>query len=322
MIAPVIRRAVFAALALLVAGAAAPLPAQTVADSQALAAKATGMSDKELMKLPAKKVFGGQKGPTANLKSRAIGSYAKGCMAGGKALEVDGPAWQVMRLSRNRNWGHPELVALVERLAVEAKANDGWNGLLVGDLAQPRGGPMLSGHASHQIGLDADVWLTPMPDRKLSPKEREEIQGKLVVKDRKRINPEVWTEAHARLIKRAASYPEVARIFVHPPIKAELCKWATGDRAWLAKVRPYFGHNWHFHIRIRCPKDSPNCTNQPEARPKDGTGCGDELAYWLGDKPWPKPEKPEAKPQKPQKPAPPLTLSALPAECRAVVTAE
>jgi penicillin-insensitive murein endopeptidase len=214
------------------------------------------------------------------------------------------------------------MVALVERLAIEAKEKDGWNGLLVGDLAQPRGGPMLSGHASHQIGLDADVWLTPMPDRTLSAKEREEIQGQLVVKDRKRIDPKVWTEKHARLIKRAASYPEVARIFVHPPIKAELCKWATGDKAWLAKVRPYFGHNWHFHIRINCPADSPNCKNQPEARPEDGTGCGNELAYWMGDKPWPQPPKPDAKPQKPAKPAPPLTISALPAECRAVVTAE
>jgi penicillin-insensitive murein endopeptidase len=316
-------RAAFLAVALLWAGTA-PVLAQTVTEAQALAATAPGMSDDQLKKLPAKKLFGGQKGPATSMKARAIGSYAKGCMAGGKALEVDGPAWQVMRLSRNRNWGHPELVALVERLAVEAKEKDGWNGLLVGDLAQPRGGPMLSGHASHQIGLDADVWLTPMPDRTLSRKEREEIQGKLVVKDRKHIDPAVWTEAHARLIKRAASYPQVARIFVNPPIKAELCKWAKGDKdkAWLAKVRPYFGHNWHFHIRINCPADSPSCKNQPEARPKDGTGCGNELAYWLGDKPWPKPAKPEAKPQKPAKPAPPLTLSALPAECRAVVTAE
>jgi penicillin-insensitive murein endopeptidase len=314
-----IRTLLAAAIVLAVAGTNAAM-AQTVSETQALAV----MSDKELMKQPAKKVFGAQKEPTANMKSRAIGSYAKGCMAGGKALEVDGPAWQVMRLSRNRNWGHPDLVALVERLAVEAKEKDGWNGLLVGDLAQPRGGPMLSGHASHQIGLDADIWLTPMPDRTLSKKEREEIKAKLVVKDRKHIDPDVWTEAHARLIKRAASYPEVARIFVHPPIKAELCKWAKNDKnnAWLAKVRPYFGHNWHFHIRIKCPPGSPGCVNQPAAAPKDGTGCGDELAYWLGDKPWPKPAKPEAKPQKPAKPAPPLTLAALPAECRAVVTAE
>lgn len=313
-----ILRALFAAALLAACAGMDGAAAQSASDAQALAA----MSDKELMKLPAKKVFGGQKGPTTSLKSRAIGSYAKGCMAGGRALEVDGPAWQVMRLSRNRNWGHPNLVALVERLAVEAKAKDGWNGLLVGDLAQPRGGPMLSGHASHQVGLDADVWLTPMPDRTLSRKEREEIQATVVVKDRKHIDPKVWTEAHARLIKRAASYPEVSRIFVHPPIKAELCKWAKGKGDWLAKVRPYFGHNYHFHIRISCPEGSPSCKNQPDPRPNDGTGCGDELAYWMGDKPWPKPPKPDAKPQKPAKPAPPLTLSALPAECRAVVTAE
>ena len=130
----------------------------------------------------------------------------------------------------------------------------------------------------------------------------------------------MWTEAHARLIKRAASYPEVARIFVHPPIKAELCKWAKGDKSWLAKVRPYYGHNYHFHIRINCPKDSPTCKNQAPARPKDGTGCGEELAYWMGEIPWKK-AKPDPN-AKPPKPAPPLTLAALPAECRAVVTAE
>ena len=293
--------------------------AQSAAESQALAA----MSDQALAKLPAKKVFGGQKRPTLNMKSRAIGSYAKGCMAGGMALPVDGPAWQVMRLSRNRNWANPQMISLIERLAAEAKENDGWNGLLVGDLAQPRGGPMLSGHASHQVGLDADVWLTPMPNRTLTRREREDMPARLVVKDRKSMDYSVWTEAHARLIKRAASYPEVARIFVHPPIKAELCKWARGDRAWLAKVRPYFGHNYHFHIRINCPGDSPNCKNQAPPRPKDGDGCGEELAYWMGDTPWVPKKKPKPGPNaKPPKPAPPLTLSALPAECRAVVTVE
>ena len=296
---------------------AAPGLAQTASDSAAFAA----LSDKSLARLPAKKIFGAQKLPTLNMKARAIGSYAKGCMAGGAALSVDGPAWQVMRLSRNRNWGHPDLVALVERLAREAKEKDGWNGLLVGDLAQPRGGPMLSGHASHQVGLDADVWLTPMPNRVLSRKEREDISAKLVVKDRQAMDYNVWTEAHARLIKRAANYSEVARIFVHPPIKAELCKWATGERSWLAKIRPYYGHNYHFHIRINCPAGSATCKNQVPSRPKDGTGCGQELAYWLGSVPWAPKKKPDPK-AKPPKPAPPLTLAALPAECRAVVTAE
>lgn len=296
-----------------------PALAQSAAEAKALAT----LSSDAIARLPAKKVFGAQKGP-ANLAPRAIGSYAKGCLAGGKALAVDGPAWQVMRLSRNRNWGHPQMVAIVERLAVESKKHDGWNGLLVGDLAQPRGGPMLSGHASHQVGLDADVWLTPMPDRKLTRREREDISATLVVKDRKTMDYKVWTEAHARLLKRAASYPEVARLFVHPPIKAELCKWATGDRSWLAKVRPYYGHNYHFHIRINCPKGSVNCKNQAPARPKDGTGCGEELAYWMGDVPWVPKKKPEKKDPnaKPPKPAPAMTIAALPAECRTVVTAE
>ncbi|MFM8746753.1 MAG: penicillin-insensitive murein endopeptidase [Aestuariivirga sp.] len=320
MTAGVIRRALL--VIALLAGPAGLVVAQeqSLKDTQALAA----MSDKQLMKLPAKKVFSAQDTPTRSLRARSIGSYARGCMAGGVALPVDGPAWQVIRLSRNRYWGQPQLVELIEKLALESKQQDGWNGLLVGDISQPRGGPMPSGHASHQVGLDVDIWLRPMPDRKLSKQELENVKPTLVVKDRKRIDPDVWTEAHARLIKRAASYPDVARIFVHPPIKAELCKWAKGDRSWLAKVRPYYGHNYHFHIRMRCPAGDKACKNQPEPSPKDGTGCGEELAYWLGNAPWKRIEQPPPakKPDKPVKPPPPLTLASLPAECRAVVTAE
>src|SRR5215475_6016150 len=125
---------------------------------------------------PAKELFGAAKTP-APMAARSIGFYAKGCLAGAKALPIDGPAWQAMRLSRNRNWGHPELIGVVEKLAVDARQHDGWPGLLVGDISQPRGGPMLTGHASHQVGLDADIWLTPMPDRRLSEKEREDLSA-------------------------------------------------------------------------------------------------------------------------------------------------
>ena len=263
---------------------------------------------------PAKQLFGSMKTPVP-LKARAIGYYARGCLAGATALPVSGGSWQVMRLSRNRNWGHPRLIALLERLAAEAKAKDGWNGLLVGDISQPRGGPMLTGHASHQIGLDADIWLTPMPDKVLSPAERESMVPVNVVIDHRTLKKAAWTEAHARLIKRAASYPEVERIFVHPPIKKALCDWATGDRSWLAKVRPYYNHTYHFHVRIKCPSDSVGCEDQTPPAPEDGTGCGKELAYWYSDKPWipPKP-RPKAKP-----PAP-LTLAALPKDCRQLIS--
>jgi penicillin-insensitive murein DD-endopeptidase len=274
----------------------------------------------QFMVMPAKKLFGRQK-DAADLKARAIGAYAKGCLAGAKAMAINGDAWQVMRLSRNRMWGHPNLIGLVEDLGQKAKAAGEWNGLLVGDISQPRGGPMLTGHASHQIGLDADIWLTPMPDKIYTQTERENVSAVLMTKNRSEINPQVWTENQARLIKRAAQYDEVARIFVHPPIKAELCRWATGDRKWLAKVRPMFGHNYHFHIRMKCPAGAQGCKDQWTPKPKDGTGCGEELAYWMSDLPW-KPRKPDpTQPKIKPKPVPPLTLAGLPVECRAVVAA-
>ena len=111
--------------------------------------------------VPAKKLFGFVLDKAA-LKAKAIGYYTRGCLAGGQALAVDGPAWQAMRLSRNRNWGHPKLISYLERFAKQVKEQDGWPGLLIGDLSQPRGGPMLTGHRSHQMGLDADIWLNPM----------------------------------------------------------------------------------------------------------------------------------------------------------------
>ena len=293
-------------------------------DKPGLADLATGAIDaptpKNIYQIPAKKLFGKQRVP-AKLIPRAIGTYAKGCLSGAKAVPINGDAWQVMRLSRNRNWGHPELISLLEDLAIKAKANDGWNGLLVGDLSQPRGGPMLTGHASHQIGLDADIWLTPMPDRILSQKERENISATIVTKSRLEIDQKVWTDKHASLIMRAAKYAKVGRIFVHPPIKAELCKWATGDRSWLAKVRPLYGHNYHFHIRMKCPVGMAGCKDQWTPKPKDGTGCGEELAYWMSDIPWKPRKRDPSIPYVKPKPVPPLTLSGLPAECRAVISA-
>ena len=77
-------------------------------------------------------------------RPRSYGFYSKGCFSGGVAIATDGPTWQAMRLSRNRRWGHPVMIKLVEKLS-RAAAADGWPGLLIGDISQPRGGPMLTG---------------------------------------------------------------------------------------------------------------------------------------------------------------------------------
>jgi penicillin-insensitive murein endopeptidase len=265
--------------------------------------------------LAAKQLFGRKTKPS-DQKPQAIGFYAKGCLAGGEALPINGPTWQVMRLSRNRNWAHPEMVALIEKLAAKVHKTAGWPGLLIGDMAQPRGGPMITGHASHQVGLDADIWLTPMPNRTLSRNEREETSAVNMVRaDKLDIDPRVWTPHHLEVIRAAAQEPRVERIFVNAAIKKALCREAKGNRSWLSKVRPMWGHNYPFHSRITCPAGSSDC--KPQTPPSDREGCAEsDLAYWFSDAVLhPKP------PTKPQKPPHQITLAELPAACRQVLAA-
>jgi penicillin-insensitive murein DD-endopeptidase len=267
-------------------------------------------------KLGAKELFGRKVLP-AKMPTHVVGFYAKGCIAGAEGLPINGEAWQVMRLSRNRYWGHPDLVALVKRLAAKARKDAGWPGILVGDMSQPRGGPMITGHASHQVGLDADIWLTPMPNRQLSRNEREEMSAVMMVRgDRLDIDPNAWTPTHLSVIRAAAQEPSVQRIFVNAAIKKALCREAKGDRSWLSKVRPMYGHDYHFHIRIKCPPGSGGeCESQPDPSESEGCSAGD-LAFWFKDSVvHPKP------PKVPPKPKPPMTLAQLPAACKQILAA-
>lgn len=277
----------------------------------ALAALASPLAAEER---PAKELFGAKRLP-ARMATASYGSYAKGCIAGAVAIPTDGPAWQAMRLSRNRRWGHPQMIALLEQFSQDAQQL-GWPGLLLGDISQPRGGPMLSGHASHQVGLDADIWFTPMPDHRMSAQEREKLpftsmldKSKFLTVDSRR-----WTSTHARLVMKAASYPQVERVFVNPAIKRKLCETWQGDRSLLGKVRPIYGHDEHFHIRIKCPQGAAGC--KPQAKVPAGDGCDASLAWWFTKEPWEKPKpKPDAKPVKPRY----VMLSDLPKACGTVL---
>jgi penicillin-insensitive murein endopeptidase len=260
---------------------------------------------------PAKELFGRKREPVP-MTARSIGKYSRGCLAGGMSLPVNGPTWQVMRLSRNRNWAHPNMIKILERFAAKVP-KIGWPGLLVGDLTQPRGGPMLTGHISHQIGLDADVWFTPMPDRQLTRQEREEMMAtNVVAEDWNDVNPEIWSPVHIALLKTAAEEPEVERVLVNYAIKKALCRDVTKDRSWLTKMRIVFGHNYHFHIRIKCPADSPDCNPDPPTPAHDS--CAEELAYWTAnDRYKPKPPTPGVVRH--------VMLSELPQACRQIVMA-
>lgn len=259
----------------------------------------------------AKELFGAAQ-DGSNQRARAHGSYANGCAAGLEQLPESGPTWQAMRLSRNRNWGHPELIDFAKGLSRKA-SRLGWKGLYFGDFSQPRGGPMLTGHRSHQIGLDADIWLYPVDRLNLSRRQRENISAVSMRRANGAFVNKRWTRTHHEVVKAAAKDPRVARIFIFPGAKVQMCKDARGDRSWLRKVRPWWGHHYHFHVRLSCPRGSKNCVNQ--ARPPAGDGCAD-AQNWVNDilNPPPPPKNPA-----PAKPRRELRLADLPNSCTGVL---
>ncbi len=260
----------------------------------------------------AKQLFGAK--PVASQQSSApFGGYSKGCLAGGDMLPETGPTWQAMRLSRNRNWGHPVTIDYIKDLSAKAAQQPGWNGLYIGDISQPRGGPMLTGHRSHQLGLDIDIWMLPANRLDLTAAERESISSISMRRDRGAYVNSSWTKQHHEILKAAASDPRVARIFVFPGAKVQMCDDAKGDRSWLRKIRPWWGHHYHFHVRLNCPDGTTGCVNQDP--PPKGDGC-DDARQWVQDILFPPPPDPNAPKPKPRRE---LQMTDLPQQCVAVL---
>jgi len=261
----------------------------------------------------AKELFGAEHAASRH-QSAAYGGYAKGCLAGGEQLSESGPTWQAMRLSRNRNWGHPDVVKFIERLSSFAAKQKGWKGLYIGDISQPRGGPMLTGHRSHQLGLDIDIWMLPPKSLKLSRTERENLSSISTRRAKGAYVNENWTRAHHEILKAAAKDKSVARIFVFPGAKVQMCKDEKGDRAWLRKIRPWWGHHYHFHVRLNCPRGANNCVAQ--APPPAGDGCK-AAEKWVHDILNPPPPDPNAPKPKPRRE---YVLADLPKQCAQVLS--
>jgi penicillin-insensitive murein endopeptidase len=262
----------------------------------------------------AKDVFGATPGPTGG-QPVAIGFYSKGCVSGAVQLPETGPTWQAMRLSRKRNWGHPEMVGFLIGLS-QAARQAGWQGLYIGDISQPRGGPMVSGHASHQMGLDADIWMLPPANLHLSAAQREKLSSVSVVNRAGTALTSAWNPGHMAIIRAAARDPRVERIFVDPVVKVAMCEMEGGNRAWLRKVRPLNNHDYHFHVRLGCPAGSA-CQQQDP--PPAGDGC-DEAAEWIKNRIDPsrvKPVPPDPDYRHPRS----FRLSEMPRQCQAVATA-
>jgi penicillin-insensitive murein endopeptidase len=261
----------------------------------------------------AKRLFGAERTASPH-RAASYGGYAKGCLAGATQLPETGPTWQAMRLSRNRNWGHPETIAFIERLSKFAARLPGWQGLYIGDISQPRGGPMLTGHASHQIGLDIDIWMRPATNMKMSLGDRENISSISMQRAKGAYVNDKWTRQHHELLKAAASDPAVARIFVFAGAKVQMCKDEKGDRKWLRKIRPWWGHDTHFHVRLNCPRGAAGCEEQ--SPPPPGDGCAD-AQKWVNDILNPPPPDPNAAPPKPRRE---YVLADLPRQCAQVLS--
>lgn len=235
---------------------------------------------------------------------QAIGGFANGCIVGASPLPLTSATYQVMRTDQRRYFGHPDLLAFIARLGTEASQR-GMGTLLIGDMAMPAGGRFSSGHASHQSGLDVDIWLQ-LPKQRWSQQQLLKPQPvDLVAVNGRNVIPRLWQPEIGELIKLAAQDNDVTRIFVNAAIKQQLCDTAGADRGWLRKVRPWFAHRAHMHVRLRCPAGSADCEDQ--APPPAGDGCGAELASWF------QPPPPGSKPSRPSTPPP------LPAGCQALL---
>jgi penicillin-insensitive murein DD-endopeptidase len=247
--------------------------------------------------------------PTAG-PAEAIGGNAHGCLAGARRLPFEGTGYEVIRLSRRRYFGHPDTIAFVERLGRRAAAA-GLPRFYVGDMAQPRGGPLPFGHASHQTGMDVDIWFT-FAAGPLLPAAREDVDLPSMLRANwKQVDPKRFTRRQVTLLQLAATDPAVERIFVNPVIKEDLCRIIPpARRAWLHKLRPWWGHDDHFHVRLNCPAGARQCLTQTPVPP--GDGCDAVLASWVRDQ-----HPPPAHPA----PPPPRKLPRLPAACRAVLDA-
>ena len=212
-------------------------------------------------------------------KAQVIGEYGNGCIKGAVPLQ-SGSYYQVQQWSGSgRNYGHPQLIDYLKTLIKKAHQEHLPN-LLIGDLSKPYGGSFgsKSSHGSHQSGLDVDISFDFATPRKTAY-ELSHPKDVYIVTTKGEITSN-FDENRVKLIYLAASDPRVERIFVSPGIKRYLCKlYENQDRAWLSKLRPWFGHRGHMHVRLSCPLDSPLCVAQKQ--PPKGDGCGYEVESWF-----------------------------------------
>jgi len=245
---------------------------------------------------------------TAPGPANAIGGPSNGCIGGARALPAEGPGYVSIRRHRNRYYGHPDTLRFVADLgsALSRRTDEL---MMVGDLSQPRGGFISSMHRSHQNGMDVDIWFQLAGSTRSAnvrhPEKRD--PPSMVTPGGVDLSVE-WGEHQRFLLKTSAADPRVDRIFVNPAIKRALCRSEKSDRKWLRKLRPWWKHDAHFHVRLKCPAGSSHCKQQ--APLPTGDGCDQSLAWWFSDEA----RKPSKKSGKKRR------VPSMPAACKALLS--
>lgn len=207
-------------------------------------------------------------------KPEAIGEYAMGCLQGAQTFTGKEKGLVLSQMKRGRYWGHPDLINLLTRVGIEF--NNSNKKIIIGDLSQSRGGPTITGHNSHQTGLDVDVWfkiLTKIDGPSFRVLETEEMK-----------QFDELGDDQIKLIKFMAHDSTVERIFINPSFKKKLCIYSGSLKLTAEeqhKMRAWWGHDDHIHVRLKCPSDSPLCVSQKPV--PAGDGCGDDLNWWFTD---------------------------------------
>jgi penicillin-insensitive murein DD-endopeptidase len=225
-------------------------------------------------------------------ESQIYGSYSAGCIANAEKLPLSGFGYEVVNSYRNRHYAHTSLVQFIHRLSLWSESNK-LGKVVVGDLAQPAGGPLAGDHLSHQIGLDADIRLHLLPPEQ-TIKNRNNFNStdvtRCALKDKKDIQytffHDKWPLTSTQLLQKAAQDETVERIFVSAAIKKHLCEIFPDKPSWLKKIRPEWGHTSHFHVRLQCPPGMKNCEAQPaittDASDSTNVGCsGVDYQSWF-----------------------------------------
>lgn len=212
--------------------------------------------------------------------SESVGTYNNGCMIYPSELPQNGEGYRSPRFSRRHNFANPEMLKFIDDLSYRVKEKYGKQ-ILVSDISKNNGGPIPFLHSSHQTGLDADIWYRLYdPQQNLTQDDLENLQPvNMVSKDWKNIS-EFWSVDNEDILRTAAQDSKVDRIFVNPVIKKQFCSKYKNE-PWQAKIRPWWRHNEHFHVRLKCPANSPEC--EMKGDPIKGSGCDGTLDWWFSE---------------------------------------